>query len=113
MDHLLQVYLWLPQHSKEKAMILTTFTASVCFKMKMLCVLCDLGPKFKMFLRPALFFRGLNVLKSLHHVITIGFVEVDRVMCYGETKFVFGNNLMKVNKMNLCLLMVMCGRRWS
>jgi hypothetical protein len=55
-----------------------------------LCVLCDLGPKFQMLLRMA-FFRGLNVLKSLYHVITIGFVEVDRVMCYGETKSVFGN----------------------
>jgi hypothetical protein len=59
--------------------------------MKMLCVLCDLGPKFQMLLRLALFFRGLNVLKSLHHMITIGFVEVGVVMCNGETKSVFGN----------------------
>jgi hypothetical protein len=72
-------------------MILTIFTASVCFKMKILCVLCDLGPKFQMLLRLASCFRGLNVLKSLHRVITIGFVEVDRVMCYGKTKSVFGN----------------------
>jgi len=54
--------------------------------MTMLCVLCDLGPKFQMLLRLELIFRGLNFLKSLHHVITIGFVEVDSVMCYGETK---------------------------
>lgn len=65
-------------------MILTTFTASVCFRMKMLCVLCDLGPTLQL-LRLAPNFRGLKVLKSLHHLITIGFVEVDRVMCYGET----------------------------
>jgi len=60
--------------------------------MKMLCVLCDIGPKFQMLLRLASIFRGFNVLKSSHHLLTIGFVEVDRLMCYGETKSVFGNN---------------------
>jgi hypothetical protein len=72
-------------------MILTVFKASVCFKMKILCELYDLRPIFKMLLTLSLLFRGLNVLKSLHHVITIGFVEVDRQACYGESKSVFGN----------------------
>jgi len=71
--------------------MILTFAASVCFRMKMLCVLCDLGPTFQMLLRLASIFRGLKFLKSLRHLITIGFVEVDRMVCYGETKSVFGN----------------------
>jgi len=88
---------------RKRAMILTTFRASACFRMKMLRVLCDIGPNFQMLLRLASIFRGFNVLKSLHRLLTIGFVEVDRVMCCGETKSVFGNEWMKVTKMNLCL----------
>jgi hypothetical protein len=36
-------------------------------------------------------------------VVTIGFVKVDRVMVYGETKSVFENKRVIVGKVNLCI----------
>lgn len=56
-----------------------------------------------MLLRLVSLSRGLKALKLLRRVITIGFVEVDRVMRYGETKSVFVNKWMKAGKINLCL----------
>jgi hypothetical protein len=69
--------------------------------MKILCVLCELGPTFQILFRWASFFRGLNVLEMLRHLITIVFVEVDRVMCHGGTESLLGNNCINISKMNL------------
>jgi hypothetical protein len=44
-----------------------------------------------MLLRLVSLSRGLKASKLLRRVIAIGFVEVDRVMRYGETKSVFVN----------------------